>query len=82
MQHKPKLYQTSIMQKVITILFVGSVLTLASCESKPKTEAATGDSTAAMAADSAAMTVDSAATATVDSAAASTSAVAPADSIK
>ncbi|WP_375447337.1 hypothetical protein [uncultured Fibrella sp.] len=64
------------MKKVIALLFVGSVLTLASCESKPKTEEAAVDSTAAV--------VDS--TATVDSAAvdstASMSAVAPADSAK
>ncbi|MEZ0487370.1 PG1828 family lipoprotein [Fibrella aquatica] len=56
------------MKKVIALLFVGSVLTLAACESKPKTEEAAVDSTAAVI-DSAAAVVDSAA-ATVDSAAA------------
>ncbi|ARK10482.1 PG1828 family lipoprotein [Fibrivirga algicola] len=66
------------MKKVIALLFVGSVLTLASCESKPKTEEAAVDSTAAVV-DSASAVVDSAAT-TVDSAAAAT--VAPADSAK
>lgn len=69
------------MKKVIALLFVGSVLTLAACESKPKTEETTVDSTAASL-DSAGTTIDSAATATVDSAAVSTSAVSPADSAK
>lgn len=64
------------MKKVIALLFVGSVLTLAACESKPKTEEAAVDSTAAVI-DSAAAVVDSAATA-----AAATTVVAPADSVK
>ncbi|MBO0949926.1 hypothetical protein [Fibrella forsythiae] len=61
------------MKKVIALLFVGSVLTLASCESKPKTEEAAVDSTAAAAVDSASAVVDSAnavadsATAVIDS---------------
>lgn len=64
------------MKKVIALLFVGIVLTLAACESKPKTEEAAVDSTAAVI-DSAAAVVDSAATA-----AAATTVVAPADSVK
>ena len=64
------------MKKVIALLFVGSVLTLAACESKPKTEEATVDSAAAVI-DSAAAVVDSAATA-----AAATTVIAPADSVK
>ena len=68
--------ETRIMKKVIALLFVGSVLTLAACESKPKTEEAAVDSTAAVI-DSAAAVVDSAATA-----AAATTVVAPADSVK
>lgn len=66
--------KNSIMKKGIALLFIGSVLTLAACESKPKTEETTVDSTAS--------SLDSSATATVDSAAASTSAVVPADSAK
>mgnify|MGYP000373724309 FL=1 len=64
------------MKKVIALLFVGSFLTLAACESKPKTEEAAVDSTAAVI-DSAAAVVDSAATA-----AAAATVVAPADSVK
>ena len=61
------------MKKVIALLFVGSVLTLAACESKPKTEEA--------AVDSAAVAVDSAAAAVVDSASATaTKAAATVDS--
>lgn len=68
------------MKKFFALLFVGTMITFAACQSKPKTEeAAAVDSTATMAVDSAAMSVDSAATAVVDSAAAT---VAPADSAK
>ncbi|AQG81355.1 hypothetical protein [Spirosoma montaniterrae] len=63
------------MKKVFALLFVSSMLTFAACQSKPKTEEAAVDSTAAMATDtttmavdSAAVTVDSAATAVADSA--------------
>lgn len=65
------------MKKVIALLFVGSVLTLAACESKPKTEEAAVDSTAAVV-DSASAVVDSAtavadsATAVIDSATSTT----------
>ncbi|MBO0938057.1 hypothetical protein J2I47_16000 [Fibrella sp. HMF5335] len=69
------------MKKVIALLFVGSVLTFAACQSKPKTEEAAVDSTAA-ALDSSAAAADTSATAAVDSAAASMSVVAPADSAK
>jgi protein involved in sex pheromone biosynthesis len=55
------------MKKVIAILFVGSVLTLAACESKPKTEEATiNDSTATVVDSSANNLIDSTATAPAD----------------
>jgi len=57
------------MKKIFALLFVGSMITFAACQSKPKTEETTAtasDSAATMATDSAAATVDSAA-ATVDS---------------
>lgn len=57
------------MKKFFALLFVGTMITFAACQSKPKTEEAAIDSTATMAVDSAAMSVDSAATAVVDSAA-------------
>ena len=63
------------MKRIIALLFVSSVLTLAACESKPKTEEATVDSAAA-AIDSAAAVADSATATTA------MSAVAPADSAK
>ncbi|MBO0933440.1 hypothetical protein [Fibrella aquatilis] len=69
------------MKKIIALLFVGSVLTFAACQSKPKTEEAAVDSTAA-ALDSSAAAADTSAKAAVDSASASMSAVAPADSAK
>lgn len=50
------------MKKVIALLFVGSVLTFAACQSKPKTEEAAVDSTAA-ALDSSAAAADTSATA-------------------
>lgn len=54
--------RTSTMKKVIALLFVGSVLTFAACQSKPKTEEAAVDSTAA-ALDSSAAAADTSATA-------------------
>nr|WP_293840509.1 hypothetical protein [uncultured Arsenicibacter sp.] len=63
------------MKKVIALLFVGTMITFAACQSKPKTEEAAVDSTATMTTDSA--TVDTTATTATDSAA-----VAPADSAK
>ena len=63
------------MKKVIALLFVGTLITFAACQSKPKTEEAAVDSTATMTTDSA--TVDTTATTATDSAA-----VAPADSAK
>ncbi|TAE22868.1 MAG: hypothetical protein EAZ91_23165 [Cytophagales bacterium] len=67
------------MKKVFALLFVGTMITFAACQSKPKTEEAAVDSTATttMSTDSAAMTTDSASTMATDSAA-----VAPADSAK
>ncbi|WP_080238242.1 PG1828 family lipoprotein [Spirosoma rigui] len=56
------------MKKLVTLLFVGSMLTFAACQSKPKTEEAAVDSTAVMSTDTTTMTTDSAA-AVVDSAA-------------
>ena len=53
------------MKKIIAVLFVGSVLTVAACQSKPKTEEAAVDSAAA-ALDSTAV-ADTSATATMPS---------------
>ena len=64
------------MKKVFALLFVGTMITFAACQSKPKTEEATADTTAAMATDTATMATDSAATMATDSAAA------PADTTK
>ncbi len=70
MAETPKQPKDIIMKKVIALLFVGSVLTLASCESKPKTEEATiTDSTAVL--------VDTTANNLIDS-----TAVTPADTTK
>lgn len=55
------------MKKFIALLFVGSMLTFAACQSKPKTEEAGVDSTAVMSTDTTTMATDSAAT-VVDSA--------------
>ncbi|MBC3785079.1 hypothetical protein [Spirosoma utsteinense] len=57
------------MKKLVTLLFVGSMLTFAACQSKPKTEEAGVDSTAVMSTDTTTMTTDSAATVATDSAA-------------
>jgi len=57
------------MKKVFALLFVGTMITFAACQSKPKTEEAAVDSTATMSVDSAAMSMDSAATMATDSAA-------------
>jgi hypothetical protein len=65
------------MKKVFALLFVGSMLTFAACQTKPKTEEAGVDSTATMSTDTTTMATDSAATTTTDSAA-----TAPADSAK
>lgn len=56
------------MRKVIALLFVGSLLTFAACQAKPKTEEAGVDSTAMMSTDTTMMATDSAATMMVDSA--------------
>ncbi|MGV3560037.1 hypothetical protein [Larkinella arboricola] len=63
------------MKKVLALLFVGSMLTFAACQSKPKTEETTStaaDSTATMSTDSSTMATDSATAAPADSAAADT----------
>ncbi len=66
------------MKKVFALLFVGSMLTFAACQSKPKTEeTTTTDSTATMSTDTTTMATDSASTMSTDSAA-----TAPADSAK
>ncbi|WP_040006987.1 hypothetical protein [Fibrisoma limi] len=57
------------MKKVFALLFVGSMLTFAACQSKPKTEEAAVDSTATMSTDTTMMATDSASTMTTDSAA-------------
>ncbi|WP_381524979.1 hypothetical protein [Spirosoma soli] len=56
------------MKKVFALLFVGSVLTFASCTTKPKTEEAGTDSTATMSTDTTTMATDSASTMSTDSA--------------
>jgi hypothetical protein len=56
------------MKKLFALLFVGSMLTFAACQSKPKTEEAGVDSTAVMSTDTTTMATDSVAT-VVDSAA-------------
>ena len=50
------------MKKVLALLFIGTTLTFAACQPKPKTEEATTDSTATttMMTDSASMGADSA----------------------
>ncbi|GAB3328369.1 hypothetical protein GCM10027299_30530 [Larkinella ripae] len=61
------------MKKVFALLFVGSMLTFAACQSKPKTEETTStDSTSVMSTDSSTMATDSATAAPADSAAADT----------
>jgi hypothetical protein len=78
---QPELKTTTIktMKKVFALLFVGTMVTFAACQSKPKTEEAAVDSTATttMSTDSAAMSTDTTAAAATDSAT-----VAPADSAK
>ncbi|GAB3980937.1 hypothetical protein GCM10028806_49590 [Spirosoma terrae] len=61
-------YHKKTMKKVFALLFVGSMLTFAACQSKPKTEETTTESTTAISTDTTTMATDSAVT-TVDSAA-------------
>lgn len=56
------------MKKLVAFLFVGSMLTFAACQTKPKTEEAGVDSTATMSTDTTTMANDSASTMTADSA--------------
>lgn len=56
------------MKKVLALLLVGSLLTFAACQAKPKTEEAGVDSTALMSTDTTTMATDSASTMMVDSA--------------
>ena len=56
------------MKKLFALLFVGSMLTFAACQSKPKTEEAGTDSTATMSTDTTTMATDSASTTSTDSA--------------
>ncbi|WP_460637951.1 hypothetical protein [Larkinella harenae] len=61
------------MKKVLALLFVGSMITFAACQSKPKTEETTStDSTSVISTDSSTMAADSATAAPADSAAADT----------
>ncbi|WP_288425529.1 hypothetical protein [uncultured Spirosoma sp.] len=54
------------MKKVFALLFIGSTLTFAACQSKPKTEETTTDSTVTtMSTDTTTMATDSAVSATV-----------------
>ena len=56
------------MKKVFVLLFLSSLLTLAACQPKPKTEEAGVDSNALMSTDTTTMTTDSASTMMADSA--------------
>ncbi|MBD2701075.1 hypothetical protein IC229_10550 [Spirosoma sp. BT702] len=62
------------MKKVFALLFVGSMLTFAACQSKPKTEEASADSTATLSTDTTTMATDSTSTMAGDTAAAADSA--------
>ena len=55
------------MKKLFTLLFVGSMLTFAACQSKPKTEEATADSTAVITTDTAVIATDSSTTVVTES---------------
>ena len=66
------------MKKFFALLFVGTMITFAACQSKPKTEESSVDSTATMSMDSAAMSMDSTSTMGADTAAI----VVPTDSVK
>lgn len=50
------------MKKVFALLFIGSMLTFAACQSKPKTEETSTDSTAVITTDTTVMANDSSAT--------------------
>ncbi|WP_461054269.1 hypothetical protein [Spirosoma arcticum] len=56
------------MKKILAFLFVGSLLTFAACQAKPKTEEAGVDSTAMMSTDTTMMATDSSSTMMADSA--------------
>lgn len=55
------------MKKLFTVLFVGSMLTFAACQSKPKTEESTTDSTAVITTDTAVIATDSSTTIVTES---------------
>ncbi|SFD14290.1 hypothetical protein SAMN05216167_103479 [Spirosoma endophyticum] len=55
------------MKKIFTVLFVGSMLTFAACQSKPKTEESTTDSTAVITTDTAVIATDSSTTVMTES---------------
>lgn len=55
------------MKKIFTVLFVGSMLTFAACQSKPKTEESTTDSTAVITTDTAVIATDSSTTVVTES---------------
>ena len=55
------------MKKTFTLLFVGSMLTFAACQSKPKTEETTTDSTAVITTDTAVIATDSSTTVVTES---------------
>lgn len=54
------------MKKVFALLFVGSMLTFAACQSKPKTEETSTDSTEVITTDTTVMATDSSATMTTE----------------
>lgn len=56
------------MKKVIALLFVGSLLTFAACQPKPKTEETGVDATATMSTDTTTMATDSSSMMSADSA--------------
>ena len=61
-------YQLYTMKKFFALLFVGSTLTFAACQPKPKTEEAGVDANATMSTDTTTMATDSASTMMTDSA--------------
>lgn len=56
------------MKKNLILLFIGSLLTVAACQTKPKTEEAGVNDTATMSTDTTTMTTDSASSMSSDSA--------------
>lgn len=60
--------QPFIMKRILTLFVIGSLLTVAACQVKPKTQEAGVNDTATMSTDTTTMTADSASTMASDSA--------------